>query len=149
MRAVVQRVTRGEVRVGDKVVGQIGKGLLVYLGVMETDTPQDIDYMVNKILNLRIMEDQNGKMNLSLLDLGYEILLVSQFTLCADARKGRRPSYNDAANPEKALEYYDKVAESARSNGVRVETGQFQSMMEVDYINWGPVTILLDSQKKF
>ncbi len=148
MRAVVQRVTRASVTVDDKIVGQIGKGVLVLLGVAQTDTEKDVDYLVEKIVNLRIFDDENGKMNLSLSDTGGEILAVSQFTLYGDTRRGRRPSYIDAAVPERANELYELFVRQAKKFA-RVETGQFQAMMQVELVNDGPVTILIDSTKLF
>jgi D-tyrosyl-tRNA(Tyr) deacylase len=148
MRAVVQRVTRASVTVDDKIVGQIGKGLLVLLGVAQTDTEKDAGYLVEKIVNLRIFDDEDGKMNLSLSDAGGEILAVSQFTLYGDTRRGRRPSYIDAAAPERANELYEFFVRQAKKF-TRVETGQFQAMMQVELVNDGPVTILLDSTKLF
>ena len=139
MRAVVQRVKQSSVKAGNEIVGQIGSGLLVLLGVARGDTASDANYMVNKIINLRIFEDQDGKMNRSLLDTGGELLAVSQFTLLADCRKGRRPSFADAAEPQK---FVDLV----REKGVSVQTGRFQAMMEVALINDGPVTIIIESR---
>jgi D-tyrosyl-tRNA(Tyr) deacylase len=149
MRAVVQRVTEARVEVAGEVVGEIGAGLLVLLGVARDDTTSDADYLTEKIINLRIFDDDDGKMNRSLLDIGGEMLVVSQFTLYGDVRRGRRPSYSDAAEPEKANELYEYFVERVRSLGVRVETGVFQAMMKVSLINDGPVTILLDSRKAF
>ncbi|HEV7642874.1 MAG TPA: D-aminoacyl-tRNA deacylase [Pyrinomonadaceae bacterium] len=148
MRAVVQRVTRASVTVDDKIIGQIGKGVLVLLGITQADTEKDVDYLVEKIVNLRIFDDENGKMNLSLSDTGGEILAVSQFTLYGDTRRGRRPSYIDAAAPERANELYELFVSRAK-NFARVETGQFQAMMQVELVNDGPVTILIDSTKLF
>ncbi|MEQ2129126.1 D-aminoacyl-tRNA deacylase [Caldanaerobacter subterraneus] len=149
MRAVVQRVTRGEVRVDGEVVGAIGKGFVVLVGIAEDDTEEDIAYMADKLVNLRVFEDEEGKMNLSLLDVGGEMLLVSQFTLMGDVRKGRRPSFTSAKRPEEALEYFNKLVEEVRKKGVKVETGKFQAMMKVLIENDGPVTILIDSKKLF
>ena len=148
MRAVIQRVTRASVKVDDKVVGQIENGLLVLLGVSQSDTEKDVDQLVEKIVNLRIFDDENGKMNLSLLDSGGEILAVSQFTLYGDTRRGRRPSYIEAAAPERANELYQLFVSEA-GKFVKVETGQFQAMMQVELVNDGPVTILVDSTKLF
>ena len=145
MRAVVQRVKQSSVKTGGEVVGQIGQGLLVLLGVARGDGDQDVDFMVNKIINLRIFEDENGKMNRSLLEIGGELLAVSQFTLLADCRKGRRPSFITAAEPEKATELYETFVEQVRQKGVAVQTGRFRAMMEVALINDGPVTIILES----
>jgi D-tyrosyl-tRNA(Tyr) deacylase len=149
VRAVVQRVTRGEVRVDGEVVGAIGKGFVVLVGIAEDDTEEDIAYMADKLVNLRVFEDEEGKMNLSLLDVGGEMLLVSQFTLMGDVRKGRRPSFTSAKRPEEALPYFNKLVEEVRKKGVKVETGKFQAMMKVLIENDGPVTILIDSKKLF
>lgn len=149
MRAVVQKVTRGEVRVDGEVVGAIGKGFVVLVGIAEDDTEEDIAYMADKLVNLRVFEDEEGKMNLSLLDVGGEMLLVSQFTLMGDVRKGRRPSFTSAKRPEEALLYFNKLVEEVRKKGVKVETGKFQAMMKVLIENDGPVTILIDSKKLF
>jgi D-aminoacyl-tRNA deacylase len=146
MRAVVQRVKEGSVTVDGNIVGKIGAGLLVLLGIAKSDTIQDIDYIADKILNLRIFEDENGKMNRSVLDTGGEMLVVSQFTLLGDCRKGRRPSYTDAAEPERANELYEKFAETVRGNGIKVETGIFRAMMDVSLINDGPVTLIVESK---
>jgi len=149
VRAVVQKVTRGEVRVDGEVVGAIGKGFVVLVGIAEDDTEEDIAYMADKLVNLRVFEDEEGKMNLSLLDVGGEMLLVSQFTLMGDVRKGRRPSFTSAKRPEEALLYFNKLVEEVRKKGVKVETGKFQAMMKVLIENDGPVTILIDSKKLF
>ncbi|HKP86156.1 MAG TPA: D-aminoacyl-tRNA deacylase [Blastocatellia bacterium] len=149
MRAVVQRVTSSSVAVGDKVVGKIGAGFLVLLGVARDDGGEDADYLAEKIANLRVFADERGKMNLSLLDAGGAMLVVSQFTLYGDTRKGRRPSYIDAADPEKANALYEYFVERVRALGIKVETGVFQAMMQVSLVNDGPVTILLDSRKQF
>jgi len=146
MRAVVQRVKQSSVKAGNEIVGQIGSGLLVLLGVARGDTASDANYMVNKIINLRIFEDQDGKMNRSLLDTGGELLAVSQFTLLADCRKGRRPSFVDAAEPQQATDLYQKFVDLVREKGVSVQTGRFQAMMEVALINDGPVTIIIESR---
>jgi D-tyrosyl-tRNA(Tyr) deacylase len=145
MRAVVQRVKQSSVRAGNEIVGQIGKGLLVLLGVARDDTAKDADYLVNKIINLRIFEDPDGKMNRSLLETGGELLAVSQFTVLADCRKGRRPSFIEAAEPQKATDLYTKFVELARQKGVEVQTGRFRAMMEVALINDGPVTVIIES----
>jgi len=149
MRAVVQRVTEARVEVAGKVVGEIGAGLLVLLGVARDDARDDADYLAEKINNLRVFDDDQGKMNRSLLETGGAMLAVSQFTLYGDVRRGRRPSYSDAAEPEKANELYQYFVERVRSFGVKVETGVFQAMMKVSLVNDGPVTILLDSRKLF
>lgn len=150
MRAVVQRVSRAEVRVGGQITGKIQKGLLVLLGVGLDDGEKDLVYLAEKIVNLRIFEDTEEKMNLSVMDVGGELLVVSQFTLYGDCRKGKRPSYSDAARPEDAKRLYDAFVIYLREKyGLRVETGVFQAMMNVDFINEGPVTLLLDSKKIF
>lgn len=146
MRAVVQRVKQSSVKAGNEVVGQIGRGLLVLLGVARDDTVKDADYLVNKIINLRIFEDPDGKMNRSLLETGGELLAVSQFTLLADCRKGRRPSFVEAADPHKATDLYEKFVDRVRQNGVKVQTGRFRAMMEVALINDGPVTVIIESR---
>jgi D-aminoacyl-tRNA deacylase len=149
MRAVVQRVSRCKVTVDGNVVGEIGTGLLVLLGVAKEDTEAAADYMVQKILGLRIFEDAEEKMNLSVQDTGDQVLVVSQFTLYGDVRKGKRPSFDAAARPEEAKRLYEHFVAKVRASGVRCETGQFQAMMEVELVNAGPVTILVDSEKAF
>jgi D-tyrosyl-tRNA(Tyr) deacylase len=149
MRAVVQRVTEARVEVAGEPVGEIGAGLLVLLGVGREDTRDDADYLADKTVNLRVFDDDEGKMNRSLSEFGGAILVVSQFTLYGDVRRGRRPSYSDAAEPEKANQLYEYFVERLRSFGVKVETGIFQAMMKVSLTNDGPVTILLDSRKAF
>jgi D-aminoacyl-tRNA deacylase len=149
MRAVIQRVSEASVAISNDIVGEIRDGVLVLLGVARDDTSADADYLADKIANLRIFADDGGKMNRSLLETGGEMLVVSQFTLYGDARRGRRPSYSDAAEPEKANELYEYFVERVRSFGIKTETGVFQAMMRVGLINEGPVTILLDSQKQF
>ncbi len=149
MRAVIQRVNSARVEVENAVSGSIGNGLLVYIGISHHDTDKDIDYIVDKIIQLRIFSDDNGRMNLSVLDKGYSILAVSQFTLYGDARKGRRPSYHQAAEGVFAREMYDKVIDCLRKTGVIVATGVFQAQMQVFSRNDGPVTILLDGTKAF
>ena len=145
MRAVVQRVKESTVKTDNEIVGQIGSGLLVLLGVAKNDTAKDADYLANKIINLRIFEDQDGKMNRSLLETGGELLAVSQFTLLADCRKGRRPSFIEAAEPEKAIDLYEKFVNMVRAKGIGVQTGRFRAMMEVALINDGPVTVIIES----
>lgn len=147
MRAVVQRVSNSKVTVDEAITGQINKGLLVLLGVTHEDNSTDVDYMIDKILNLRIFEDENEKMNLSLKDVGGELLVVSQFTLYGDCRKGRRPSFTNAAKPDMANELYEEFVSKARAFGINVGTGQFGAHMMVDLTNDGPVTMLLDSSK--
>jgi D-tyrosyl-tRNA(Tyr) deacylase len=149
MRAVLQRVSQARVTVGDKIVGEIEKGILVLLGISKIDSEKEATYLLEKIVNLRIFEDSTGKMNFSLRDIDGEILIVSQFTLYGDARKGRRPSYIKAAPPEKADEIYQYFISEAKKQIKRVQSGQFQAMMDVELINDGPVTILLDSDKNF
>ena len=149
MRAVVQRVSSSKVTVEDNITGQIKKGLLVLLGVTHEDTSSDVDYMIDKILNLRIFEDENGKMNLSLKDVGGELLVVSQFTLYGDCRKGKRPSFTNAARPEVATPLYEEFVQKSKEQNIVVQTGQFGAHMMVDLINDGPVTMLLDSSKNF
>ena len=143
MRAVVQRVKQSTVKTDNEIVGQIGSGLLVLLGVAKGDTAKDADYLANKIINLRIFEDEDRKMNRSLLETGGELLVVSQFTLLADCRKGRRPSFIEAAEPEKATDLYEKFVNMVRAKGVAVQTGRFRAMMEVALINDGPVTVIV------
>jgi D-aminoacyl-tRNA deacylase len=147
MRAVVQRVSRASVTVDGEVTGRIDRGSLVLLGVAERDGEAEADYLVDKILNLRIFEDDDGKMNLSLLDTGGGMLVVSQFTLYGDTRRGRRPSFITAAEPDKANRLYEYFVSKARGQISRVETGRFQAMMDVELVNDGPVTIILDSEK--
>ncbi len=149
MRAVIQRVKSASVTVEGRVVSEINKGLLVFLGVAQGDTPDAVNYMASKIANLRIFEDDEGLMNLSVLDVGGEALVVSQFTLYGDCRKGRRPSFIDAARPEKADPLYQAFMDEISRLGVPVKAGIFQAMMDVELINDGPVTILLDSDKLF
>jgi D-aminoacyl-tRNA deacylase len=149
MRAVVQRVTRAQVSVGQEVVGKIGPGLLVLLGISKTDTQSQADYLVQKVLGLRIFDDENGKMNLSLAETRRSVLAVSQFTLYGDVRKGKRPSFDEAASPPLARELYEYFVCKIREAGVSCETGRFQAMMQVELSNDGPVTILLDSKREF
>ncbi len=149
MRAVVQRVSRAAVRVGGERVGEIGRGLLVLLGVAHDDREADADYLADKIAGLRIFEDAEGKMNRAAAEVGGAVLAVSQFTLFGDVRRGKRPSFDAAARPEQALRLYDCFLQKVRAAGLRCETGRFQEMMEVELVNDGPVTILLDSRKLF
>ena len=149
MRAVVQRVDHASVTVDGSVTGAVGKGMLVLLGVAEGDTDKDLAYITDKVCGLRIFEDAGGKMNLSVQDVGGSILAVSQFTLCGDARKGKRPSFDKAARPEIANAYYERFIEQCRERGLTVETGIFGAHMLVELANNGPVTILLDSAKLF
>jgi D-tyrosyl-tRNA(Tyr) deacylase len=147
MRAVVQRVSRAQVTVDEEIAGQIGLGLLVLLGVGRDDTEADATYLAGKIIGLRIFEDAQRKMNRSVQDVGGSVLAVSQFTLYGDVRKGKRPSFDAAAAPEKARQLYEFFVEQIRAAGLRCETGRFQETMKVDLANEGPVTILLDSGK--
>lgn len=149
MRAVVQRVSKASVAVEGRVIGKIGPGLLVLLGVSTTDTEADADYLAEKIAGLRIFEDEDGKMNRPVVDAGGAVLAVSQFTLYGDVRRGKRPSFDDAARPERARELYEYFVAQIRRRGLRCETGQFQAMMSVSLVNEGPVTVLLDSSKLF
>ena len=149
MRAVVQRVSDAQVQVDGQCIGKIEKGLLVYLGVHKDDTDKDFDYILDKVINLRIFSDAEGKMNLSVLDTGGEILVVSQFTLFGDARHGRRPSYGEAAGNEKGNLYYERFLYALKEKGIPSASGQFGAEMHVSYTNDGPVTILLDSFKGF
>ncbi|HHW55597.1 MAG: D-aminoacyl-tRNA deacylase [bacterium] len=149
MRAVVQRVTKGRVRVEGETVGEIGPGFVVLLGIGREDTRADAQYLAEKVVNLRVFEDEEGKMNLSLLDVGGEILAISQFTLYGDCRKGRRPSFTAAAPPEEARALYEGFVQEVAGYGLRVATGQFQAHMLVEIHNDGPVTLLLDSKKEF
>ena len=146
MRAVVQRVKESSVKTDNQIIGRIGKGLVVLLGVAKGDSPSDADYLANKIVNLRIFEDNDAKMNRSLLSISGEMLVVSQFTLLGDCRKGRRPSFVAAAEPQKASELYENFVQQVRQLGISVETGRFQAMMEVALINDGPVTLVLESR---
>ena len=149
MRAVVQRVRRAKVTVAGEIAGEIGHGLLVLLGVGRDDSAASAEYLADKIVGLRIFEDDAGKMNRSVAEVSGAVLAFSQFTLYGDARKGKRPSFDDAARPGKARELYEHFVERVRSSGLRCETGRFQEMMEVELVNEGPVTILVDSEKKF
>ena len=149
MRAVVQRVSRAKVTVDSKVTGEIDTGILLLLGVSSRDTENDVLYLVEKTLNLRIFEDIEGKMNKSLLDVDGDLLVVSQFTLYGDTRRGRRPSFIDAAPPEEANELYELFVSESRKQIRNVATGVFQAMMDVELVNDGPVTILIDSEKQF
>jgi len=149
MRAVIQRVSRAKVTVNGEITGEIGAGILVLLGVSREDSEKEAQYLLEKTLNLRIFEDSEGKMNLSLLDIKGELLVVSQFTLYGDARKGRRPSFIEAAAPDDANRLYEFFVAEARKQISKVATGRFQAMMDVALVNDGPVTILLDSAKNF
>jgi D-tyrosyl-tRNA(Tyr) deacylase len=149
MRAVVQRVSRCKVAVDERTAGEIGRGLLVLLGVGREDTEADAAYLAEKIAGLRIFEDSDGKMNRSVLDVSGSVLAVSQFTLYGDARRGKRPSFDGAAPPEQARRLYEFFVQRIQALGLRCETGRFQEMMQVELVNEGPVTILLDSAKGF
>ena len=146
MRLVIQRVREAKVEVGSAVVGQIGAGMLIFVGVGKEDTPSDADYLVDKVLQLRIFEDEDGKMNRSALDVHAHFLVVSQFTLYGDCDKGRRPSFDKAAEPKKGEELYDHFVRKLRSHHRKVETGRFRAMMDVALINDGPVTFILESK---
>jgi D-tyrosyl-tRNA(Tyr) deacylase len=146
---VVQRVSRASVKVAGVVVGEIGLGLLVLLGIAQDDAEADADYLADKIAGLRIFEDAGGKINLAAAEVGGAVLAVSQFTLFGDVRRGKRPSFDAAARPEQAVRLYEYFVQKIRSSGLRCETGRFQEMMQVELVNDGPVTILLDSKKVF
>ena len=148
MKALLQRVTGASVSVNDDVVGKSGQGLLIFLGVAAGDTEKDAQYLVQKTTGLRIFADEEGRFNLSALDIGGELLVVSQFTLLADTRKGRRPSFTDAAPPAEADELFKYFVKECRATGLKVETGQFQQYMQVEIHNDGPVTVMLDSRDK-
>jgi D-tyrosyl-tRNA(Tyr) deacylase len=149
MRAVVQRVSSARVRVDQRIVGEIGRGLLVFAGVEQGDGPDDVKYIATKVRGLRVFQDAADKMNLSVADAGGALLVVSQFTLCGDVRKGRRPSFDGAAAPDVARPIYDDLVRELRATNVPVETGEFQTSMQIEMINDGPVTILLDSRRRW
>ena len=146
MRVLLQRVTEGRVSIAGEEVGRIGRGLVVFVGVAEGDKERDVEYLVRKVVNLRVFGDEAGRFNLSVLDIGGELLLVSQFTLLADTRKGRRPGFSDAALPALAEGLFQEFVRHARTTGLKVETGRFQQYMQVEIHNDGPVTILMDSK---
>lgn len=147
MRAVLQLVSSAKVGVEGRTIGSIGKGLLIFLGISKDDGEDEIKYLTNKIINLRIFEDEDGKLNLSLKDIEGELLIVSQFTLYADCKKGRRPSFESAARPVTAVDLYNKFINECKANDIKVHTGQFQAMMKVELCNEGPVTIILDTNE--
>ncbi len=149
MRAVVQRVSAARVRVDERIVGEIGLGLLVFAGVEQSDGSDDVKYLAGKIRDLRIFDDTAGKMNLSVGDAGGTLLVVSQFTVCGDCRRGRRPSFDNAAAPAMAKPLYEDLVRELRASNLKVETGEFQAHMRVELVNDGPVTILLDSQRRW
>jgi len=149
VKALLQRVTGASVSVGGEVVGRIGRGLVILVGVADGDTEKDAQYLAQKTVSLRIFSDEAGRFNLSALDIKGELLVVSQFTLLADTKKGRRPSFTEAAPPAQAEELFERFVEQARATGLKVETGRFQQYMQVEIHNDGPVTILLDSREKF
>ena len=149
MKLVVQRVKKAEVKVDGNIIGKIDKGFLVLIGIKVGDTKEQADYLVKKLCNLRVFSDENDKMNLSLKDIGGEVMAVSQFTLYGDARKGRRPSFSDAARPDVANPLYEEFVEKLRAQGITVGTGEFGAHMMVELTNDGPVTILLESKKAF
>ena len=149
MRAIIQKVTNAKVRVDNEEISNISNGFMILVAIKESDNQEDLEYIKRKITNLRIFEDEDGKMNLSLKDVDGEILLVSQFTLYGDARKGNRPSFTASAKAEKAKFYYELLAKELEDEGFSVKTGKFQAHMEVELVNDGPVTIILDSERNF
>ncbi|MCK5179835.1 MAG: D-tyrosyl-tRNA(Tyr) deacylase [Candidatus Omnitrophica bacterium] len=148
MKVVVQRVSEAQVSVNDETVGRIGSGLLIFVGIAQADTEEDADYLAQKVTQLRIFEDKDGKMNLSSFDAQAEILVVSQFTLYGDFRKGRRPSFDKAADPQKGEDLYNYFVSGLRGQNIKVETGMFRAMMDVSLVNAGPVTLILESLEK-
>jgi len=149
VKVLLQRVTGASVSVAGEEVGRIGQGLVVFVGVANGDTEKDVQYLVQKVVGLRIFADEESKFNLSALDIKGELLVVSQFTLLADTRKGRRPSFTEAAPPAQAEALFEQFVEQARATGLKVETGRFQQYMQVEIHNDGPVTVMLDSREKF
>ena len=148
MIAVLQRVTTGKVKIGDRIIGDIDNGLVILLGVHRDDKEEDIIFLADKVIGLRVFDDNNGKMNISLQDAKGSILVISQFTLCGDWRKGRRPSFTKAADPDKGKLLYDGFINAVRSRGINVETGEFGAAMDVSLVNSGPVTFVLDSHDR-
>ena len=148
MIAVLQRVTTGKVKIGDRIIGDIDNGLVILLGVHRDDKEEDIIFLADKVIGLRIFNDNNGKMNISLQDAEGSVLVISQFTLCGDCRKGRRPSFTKAADPDKGKLLYDGFIDAVRSRGINVETGEFGAAMDVSLVNNGPVTFVLDSHDR-
>jgi|TARA_B100001105_G_scaffold181013_1_gene146383 D-tyrosyl-tRNA(Tyr) deacylase len=148
MIAVLQRVTTGKVKIGNRIIGDIGKGLVILLGVYRDDKEEDINFLTDKIIGLRIFNDSNGKMNISLQDVKGSVLVISQFTLCGDWRKGRRPSFTKAADPDKGKLLYNGFIDAVRSRGINVKTGEFGAEMDVSLVNNGPVTFVLDSHAR-
>ena len=148
MIAVLQRVTTGKVKIGDRIVGDINNGLVILLGVHRDDKEEDIIFLADKVIGLRIFNDNNGKMNISLQDAEGSVLVISQFTLCGDWRKGRRPSFTKAADPDKGKLLYDGFIDAVKSRGINVETGEFGAAMDVSLVNSGPVTFVLDSHDR-
>ena len=148
MKVVVQRVSEAQVSVNDETVGRIGRGLLIFVGIGQADTEEDADYLTQKVTQMRIFEDKDGKMNLSSFDVQAEILVVSQFTLYGDFRKGRRPSFDKAADPQKGEDLYNYFVSGLRGQNIKVETGMFRAMMDVSLVNDGPVTLILESLEK-
>ena len=146
MKVVIQRVHRASVTVDSKVVGKIGRGLAILIGIAETDEISDVDFIADKCVNLRIFEDENGKMNRSVLEEGGEILAISQFTLLGNAKKGRRPSFIEAAGPEKGKALYDAFVEKLNTSGLKIECGIFGAMMDVELVNYGPVTLIVEGR---
>jgi len=148
MIAVLQRVTTGKVKIGDRIVGDIDNGLVILLGVHRDDKEEDIIFLADKVIGLRVFNDNNGKMNISLQDVKGSVLVISQFTLCGDWRKGRRPSFTKAADPDKGKLFYNGFIDAVRSRGINVETGEFGAAMEVSLVNSGPVTFVLDTHDR-